>query len=472
VLIVGLGDPVQGARVPAPAAGQWMRYKDKDAEVISRLEESTLTQLSGKSTHVTYYPARTRPFDLVPLYESLVSGAADEVVVGELRKVRYTEGYPFLLGLAVVLWLASLSSRLPSGRYLVLMVLLLPGCARPPDSGDREAFQAKFQRGGELLQHAQEQSAADLSAARSLLLEAREAFLCAALLRPGDIETARQITLATSRLRELDAALEQQHSEEQKRREGLAEIIEQLEKLTLRQARLAQQSAQLLARRLVSPDADLSSSGERDNVMTDDDIMVSRPNDRRLALPVAKEQQAVREETAEVLDSIVFQQQTLRQLLASAYGDTGRTPPTELDPIAESLAEAATAQQLALTSLASESIHWPKANTAFHTAAGRMQQALDTLRSLQPPTKDQEDSTMPANSAGDYDEDMELSDSDAQGNKSQPISAGDFQAALSLQSLPVPNYTSAEILAEEAANQQKRARQKAIRAGAKVEKNW
>ena len=57
-------------------------------------------------------------------------------------------------------------------------------------------------------------------------------------------------------------------------------------------------------------------------------------------------------------------------------------------------------------------------------------------------------------------------------SKSQPASAGDFQAALSLRSLPMPNYTSAEILAEEAANQQKRARQKAARAGAKVEKNW
>jgi hypothetical protein len=38
--------------------------------------------------------------------------------------------------------------------------------------------------------------------------------------------------------------------------------------------------------------------------------------------------------------------------------------------------------------------------------------------------------------------------------------------------LPVPNLTSAEVMAEEAANQQKRARQKAARAGARVEKNW
>jgi hypothetical protein len=473
VLIIGLGDPVQGARVPAAGgSGPWMRYKDKDADVVSRLEEGNLQRLCGKSTHVTYFPARTRPFDLVPLYEALVSGAADEVVVGELRKVRYTEGYPYLLGMAVVLWLASLPSKLPAARCLALIVLLLPGCARRQDSGDQAAFQAKLQRGGQLLQHAQEQSAADLSAARSLLLEAREAFLCAGLLQPGDIATARQITLATRRLREVDAALGQQVAAEQKRREGLAEIIGQLEQLTLRQARLAQQSAQLLARRLVSPKADLSKSSERDNVMDDDDTIASRPNDRRLALPAAKEQQAVWEGTAQVLDSIVFQQQSLRQLLANAYGDTGRAPPTELDPIADSLADAVTAQQQALASLAPESIHWPKANTAFHTGAGRMQQALDMLRSLQPPSKDQEDSGLPPRNAGDYEEDMETPDSDARGSKSQPVSAGDFQAALSLQSLPVPNYTSAEILAEEAANQQKRARQKALRAGAKVEKNW
>ena len=72
----------------------------------------------------------------------------------------------------------------------------------------------------------------------------------------------------------------------------------------------------------------------------------------------------------------------------------------------------------------------------------------------------------------DYDEDLEEPDSDAEGKKSQPVSAGDFQAALSLRSLPVPNYTPAEIMAEEAANQQQRAKQKAARAGAKVEKNW
>jgi hypothetical protein len=307
-----------------------------------------------------------------------------------------------------------------------------------------------------------------------LLLDAREEFLRAALLRPGDIETARRITGITGRLRDVEAAVAKQRAEEQKRHEDLAKTIERLQKLTVRQARLSQQSSQLLRRRLVPRTTDLSNSSDSDNEMNDDNATERANNNdrRRLARPVATEQQAVREATAGVLDNVTFQQNTVRQLLRRAYGDTGKTPPTELDPAVELLAGAVASQQQALVSLAPESVRWPQANTAFHTAAGRMQQALEALRSLQPPSKDQEDNAMPSRNDGDYDEDMEGPDSETPGNKSQPVSAGDFQAALALRSLPVPNYTSAEILAEESANQQKRARQKAARAGAKVEKNW
>ncbi len=180
----------------------------------------------------------------------------------------------------------------------------------------------------------------------------------------------------------------------------------------------------------------------------------------------------MRQETASVRDSIASQRDTLRELLTRAYGDIGRPPATELDPVADLLAEALVAQQQALANLRPQSVRWPQTNTAFHTATGRMQQALEALRSLQPPSPDEKDNAMPSRNDGDYDENMEALDSDAQGNKSQPVSAGDFKEALSLRSLPVPNYTSADILAEESANQQKRARQKAARAGAKVEKNW
>jgi hypothetical protein len=180
----------------------------------------------------------------------------------------------------------------------------------------------------------------------------------------------------------------------------------------------------------------------------------------------------VSEATTRVLEDIAFQRASLRQLLQRAYGDTGRPPPTELDPAADLLTGALDAQHQALASLVPESVRWPQANSAFHAAAGRMQQALETLRSLLPPTNEEEDTSPPSRNENAYDENLDGTDSETEADRSNAVSAGDFEAALSLQSLPVPNSTAEEILAEETANQQERARKKAARAGAKVEKNW
>ena len=227
-------------------ADQWMRYKD--AEVVSRLEEGTLAKLAEQSPHVTYYPARTRPFELLPLYQEMISGAEDDVVVGELRQVRYTEGYPYLLGLSVVLWLVSSPVRLPAARNLILLALLLPGCAGRVEEGGDAAFRARFQRGGELLQYAQEQSGAEPVAQRSILLEAREEFLRAALLRRGDLETARHITAITRRLRELEVVIEKQRVEEEKRNEELVQDHRTTPESHGAPERLSQQSQQILRR--------------------------------------------------------------------------------------------------------------------------------------------------------------------------------------------------------------------------------
>jgi Ca-activated chloride channel family protein len=466
VLIVGLGDPVRGARVPdALDDNRWMRHNN--VEVVSRLDESTLTKLADQVPNVTYYSARTRPFDLVPLYRQLTVGAGDDVVVGGLRQVRYTEGYAYLLALAVMLWLASSPLKLPRMRNLIIfLVLLAPGCAQRVEEDVEVAFRARYKQGSALLRFSQEQADADASAERSLLVDAREEFLRAALLRPGDIETARRITLITRRLRELEKVIEQQRAEERQRREKLAETIQRLEKLTVRQQRLSQRSRRVLRRRPAP-------SGEEANLpepMVTTEQLQEKQN--RLAQPISTDQRAVREGTASVLDNVTLQQDTLRQLLSRAYGDIGRLPATEVDPVVDLLQGTVAAQDEALANLAPEAVRWPRANTALHTAAGRMQQALDALRSLQPPTTNEEDATRASQDIGDNDEQMDELESESQDNRSQPVSPGDFQEALSLRSLPIPDYTSAEILAEEAANQQKRARRKAARAGAKAEKNW
>lgn len=466
VLIVGLGDPVRGARVPDPLDDdRWMQHDD--VEVVSRLEESTLAELADQASNVTYFAARTRPFDLVPLYRQLIAGAGDDVVVGGLRQVRYTEGYPYLLALAVVLWLASSPWKPPKTHSLILLALLASGCAERVEEDGEAAFRARSTQGSELLRFAQEQSDADASAERSLLVDAREQFLRAALLRPGDIQTARRITAITRRLGELKTVIDRQRAEENGRREELAETIRRLEKLRVRQAKLSQQSRQVLRRPVPT--------GEEANVaeyMAATEQLLPQEELNHLAPSLATEQRAVREGTASVLESITLQQDTLRQLLTRAYGDIGRLPATEVDPVVDLLAGTVAAQDRALASLAPEAVHWPRANTALHAAAGRIEQALDALDSLQPPATDEEDDTMASRNVGDYHENMDGLESESQDNRSQPVSPGDFQEALTLRSLPIPDYTSAEIMAEEAANQKKRARRKAARAGAKVEKNW
>ncbi len=57
VLIIGLGDPVRGARVPDSLGdNQWMRHND--VEVVSRLQEGTLARLADQGPNVNYYPAQ------------------------------------------------------------------------------------------------------------------------------------------------------------------------------------------------------------------------------------------------------------------------------------------------------------------------------------------------------------------------------------------------------------------------------
>ena len=467
VLIVGLGDPVRGARVPdALDDKQWMRHNN--VEVVSRLDERTLSELAGACSNVTYFPARTRPFDLVPLYQQWIAGAGDDVVVGGLRQVRYTEGYPWLLALAVVLWLAPSPSRLPKVHSLLMVVVLAPGCAPRVEELDAAAFQARFAQGSQLQKSAQEQSGTDAIAERSLLVDAREQFLRAALLQPGHIETARRITAITRRLREVDKVIVEQRAEEQQRHEKLAETVRRLEKLAARQKRLSERSRRVLR----SPPVPSGEDANLPESMLANEQFLPEKKSNDLALPISTEQRAVRKGTAGVLERITRQRDALLQVLTRAYGDTDRLPATEVDPIVDLLAGSVAAQDEALASLAPGAVAWPRANTALHTAAGRMEQALDTLRSLQPPKADEDDESMPSRNAGDNEENMDGLDSDSQDKKSQPVSPGDFEEALSLRSLPIPDYSSAEILAQEAANQQKRARQKAVRAGANVEKNW
>jgi uncharacterized protein YegL len=442
VLIIGIGDPVAGAKVPdIGKTNVWMQYKGE--EVVTRLDEEKLLQLSAGSPNVTYHPARTRPFDLIGLYRQMIQDTADLPVSDETQLV-YTEGYPFFIALALLLWLVPLNKRLFPA---LAMLLVLAGCSREiPEYSDH------LQAGLTLWAEAQESAESNPQAALFALTQAREEFLQAALQRPGELKTAQRIARLSAQIRAVEQVLKEQEDAEKDLQQKLQEAIEQLQLLVQRETALAQTSQQLLRKRPPATAEEKSAAVE----------------------PARIEQAGVGEGTGSVLETVTEVQSVIRKMLSAAFSDGETAPPTEFDEAADKLAQARTSQEEALQNLSPDAAQWPQANSAFHGAARQMQDALQLLSDQNQGQDSEQSSEMSDDDEMDweFDEDMEWSESDMPSDMSMPMDSGNFKTALESRSLPTPNYTAEEILMEEAANMEQRAQQQSGRAGAKVEKNW
>jgi len=442
VLIIGLGDPVAGAKVPEIGKpGEWMQYKGED--VVTRLDEENLVLLSKESPNVTYYAARTRPFDLLQLYRQMIADR-EPLLSDEESPLIYTEGYPFLIALALLLWL------LPLNKH-VFAILLLAGCS--PEFQDlKKEYEQNLETGRELWAAAQEPIKKDPRNALFTLQEARAAFLQAALIRPGDQPAAEQIAGVSTQIREVEEAVKKQEEAEKDLQQKLKEAIEQLQKLVQRENVLSQQSQRLLRARPPVP-----------------------PEEKVAAVePARTEQDAVQQGTKAVADTVSEAQQLIQKMLAAAFSENENPAPTEFDEPVRLLNEAQTSQKIALKNLQSENHNWPQANTAFRTATRQMEDALQLLSDQNQGQSQEKNSEMSEDYEMDWDfeENMEGLESDMRSDMSMPIQSGNFQTALESRSLPTPNYTAEEILMQEAANMKQRALQQSSRAGAKVEKNW
>jgi Mg-chelatase subunit ChlD len=449
VLVVGLGNDIRGARVPAPGeAGGWMQFGGR--EVLSKLDEARLLSLASASPNVAYHKAGTRPFDLADLVARWLDGRAPGGAApdGGGRRA-YTEGYPIAAAAALALWLWPWLPRRRLAWAALLASVVAAGCA-PAGRLDRAEFDRLWKLGEESEKAAGSIAPDDVEALLGGLTEAREHYLLAALLDPGNPPCAERITALTARLRELEAAAEERRKAERDREEELRAAIEALKALTPRQERLAQTGRDILRSKPPVPPA----------------------KRQEAAPPALEEQQAVRSGTGPAVRTIREHRDRIAGLLAkmpAADGATGAPEAkTEWDEPVRLLEAALAAQGAAVPALGAPEADWAAAGGAMFAAAAGMRNALAMLSSASP----SEDPGQPGEEEPGESGEMEWAEDAGDARESMPMRGGSFQSALDAKSLPSPNYTAEEILAEEASNQQGRARRREAGAGANVEKNW
>ncbi len=445
VLIIGIGDPVQGAPLPAIDAGQgWMRYKGE--EVISRLDESTLKRLADASPGIVYYPARTAAFDLLKLYNELLAETA-ELKVGDEVGNEFDEGYQYFIALGIVLLLLAAGGRVTTTAVLCL---LLVGCDSRRKMREPPAeYHQRMQTGINDWSVLQSMVADNPALALTMLDGAREEFLQAAMLSSGDMRAARYITGVSAQMRAVEEKVRELQQKERQIEQSIEQLVKQLRELTLREEKLAR-DARIMLRAYPPPK---------------EDEKIAR------ASVAAAEQQPITEGTAEVVGGIDALRERVRQIIGGAFEHADSDAVTEFDEVAELLKSAAGSQKEIAEQLALQQPALNKAADALVVAARAMRQSLELLSEAQKQddSGDQDQSEM---DEWEFEEDVDWSESSDEASMSMPIRSSTFNSALNNRDIPVPNYTAEEILAEEQKNLSERSRKKESRAGARVEKNW
>jgi hypothetical protein len=311
-------------------------------------------------------------------------------------------------------------------------------------------FLKRMETGHTLWADAQTPIGTDPRAALVQLTNAREEFLRAAMILPGNEQAAQQIAGVSAQIHTVEQAIQEQEKAEENLQKRLKEAVALLKELTKRQTLLSRRSQKLLRKRPPAPPEEKEAA----------------------ATPARSEQTSIGEGTGTVLQTVTEVQSIIQKMLAAAYS-TGKTlPPTEFDQAADKLKAADESQQSTITSLSPEALNWPAANSSLLTATRRMQEALALLAD-QSKGNNSDDESQEGDQFDQNDEgNMEWDESSQDSNLSMPIRSKNFKTSLDSRSLPTPNYTAEEIMKEEAANMEKRAQQKSSHAGANVEKNW
>ena len=124
IITIGVGDSVNGARIPLDKGAGYMKYKGK--EVWTKLENEQLKIFSRKCKAGAYLPAGTKQMDLAQIYEQFTQNEQGSSI-SEQKIMVYKDEYPIFLSIAFVLLfiMVTLPSKLKSSAQKVLPLLLI-----------------------------------------------------------------------------------------------------------------------------------------------------------------------------------------------------------------------------------------------------------------------------------------------------------------------------------------------------------
>ncbi len=106
IITIGIGSEKNGRKIPYTTEDgrkEFLQYNGKD--VVTRLNADVLRKMAKATPGGVYINVGTNAFDFPSIYQKLI-GSAEKVDLGDSKVTTYTEGFPYLLAVALILLLA------------------------------------------------------------------------------------------------------------------------------------------------------------------------------------------------------------------------------------------------------------------------------------------------------------------------------------------------------------------------------
>ena len=491
LLLVGVGDPSAGSRIPITdeeGRGTYVKYEGDF--VTTRLKDKELRELVRGIDNAAYQSVGASSFDLAGLYLEYVAEKPASGGSGDQTYVTYREaGFPLMI-LALLLLIIAEGRVIPkitinktaSARVVLLGFFLMASTyatelgveARLNDalthqkagrySEALESFALIVEEGGSRLMNnkqlatiafneglcylaqAESQASQEPKAALGLVMQARSRFLNARRMKPDFDRAGQRLDPVAQMIVDYQKKITEEEQRQQEIEEKMQALIEMLQALLESQTELRsdvpsrpQQPRGPSTQSLDSPE----NAAVKSTHFTSDQLhLIETANNVR-----------------------VFMGQ-LDQAMTPKGIDIEQLPVSILHEPLQLIAEAIEAQNRAAEQLR-QWTSWPDARLQQQVAIDKIKSILDLLASDQSEDWDEGDWE-------DWEEDwddMEFSDSEGGMNASMD-GQGDLAAGAEMQALPLPNYSVEDILMEEQGSLQFRQQQRAVANKGKVEKDW